>query len=362
MPAPLAIAFLALSTASAWAQVVRGRILEEEAGTAIPYALVTLLDSAVAPVAQALSDLDGSFSIPAPGEGSYSVRIERMGIRAFVSDPFLVTADATPLREFRVRVEAIVLSGVEATVARRCSGDPERTYEGRTLFEEVRQAHLSDPPPQPVGPIRYEILEYGRIWDGAGTGLFGADTITYRLQEDPYRSLPVDSLLAFGFVQPAPNGQGWAYFGPDVDVLLADTFLEAYCFSMSAEEGEPGQVGLSFEPAGPEFAPGIGGILWIDRASLDLESVEFTFTRYPYRVRGSGPRGVRGGGEIRFQRLDGGGYIVTHWRMLAPDIIELTGQDRLGVRSYRELERTVTAAFLADGTPISIRRPPGWQR
>jgi hypothetical protein len=344
---------LALNAGASSAQAVRGHLIDAVDRGPIPYAYVTLLDNAEAPVAQALADREGAFEIRAPGEGTYSVRVERMGIRAFVSAPFLVTVDSTPLREFRLSVEAIELSGIDAAVSRRCAGDPDRIYAGRTLWEEVRRTHFTAPPPTQVGPIRYEVREYSRVYDGTRTGFFRADTLTRTLHEDPYKSLPIDSLLAFGFVQPAPNGQGWAYFGPDVDVLLADTFLDAYCFSTSTEEGEEDRVGLSFEPASPEFAPGIAGIVWLDRATFNLKSVEFTFTRYPHRVAG-----VAGGGEIRFQRLSGGGYIVIHWRLLAPDIIESVRANRLGLRGYREIERAVTAAFLADGTPIPVGGVP----
>lgn len=346
-------AFFALYGTPASAQAMRGKLTEAVDGRPIPYASVTLQDSLGTPVGRGFADQHGLFEIRAPGEGHYSVRVERMGIWTYVSAPFLVTADSTPDREFLISMQAIEVSGIDATVSRRCNGDPDLVYSGRVFWEKVRQAHSQPPVLAPEEQIQYDVVEYRRSFDGRGS-FVQADSQALIFHEEVYKSLPADSLLNAGFVQPAPGGMGWAFFGPDLNVLLSDAFLKTYCFRTGPETRDSDLIRLIFEPAGPEHAPGIAGTVWIHPESLEIRRVEFAFTRYPYRVSG-----IAGGGEIEFMRLSEGRYVATRWRIRVPNLVERTNNLGLGLEGYYEIERRVTAAYRADGTTIPLRRPSG---
>ena len=99
------------------AQEVRGRITDEETRTPVPLAVVVLLGSQGSPVAQVLSQEDGSFSLRPPTPGFYVLRVTGMGFGEFRSSVFpvdeeevvtldiLVPADPVPLESLVVAVQ-----------------------------------------------------------------------------------------------------------------------------------------------------------------------------------------------------------------------------------------------------------------
>jgi hypothetical protein len=342
----------AASTGKGDAQTLAGRLLDETTSAPVVAAFATLLDQNGATAGAALSAADGRFNINAP-TGLYSLRVERLGIASYESEPFRLDGDSTSMRDFRVQARPVVLPAIEVDAESRCDGPRELAAGAVMLWEEARKALAVASWTASSDRIVYHVTQYKRTFD-VGMRLTQEDSqsVTVRAPRGPFASIPVDSLLSRGFVQPAPEGRGWLYFGPDADVLLSDAFLDHYCFRAAPNSIEEDLVGLDFEPAGPEEVPGIEGTLWLDRGTFELRSIEYSFTRVPYRVA------TPAGGRIGFEALPDGGWIIDYWSMRVP---VLRDSGRVPIRTvtlegYIETVRQLTGAFRSDGSEIPLGR------
>jgi hypothetical protein len=335
---PLLILLLFISAKGADAQVLRGTIIEESSGAAVAGAVVSLIAPDGSRVVFTVSDSAGAATLRPPRAGTYTVRVERIGIQPFVSAPVGLTAVGDVVREFVVSAAAVSLPQITADVDRRCQGSSELIAGGRALWEEIRKSlevvawasHRQD--------LVYHVTEHTRSYDGRGV-FWKADSASYVLERDRplFESIPADSLLSTGFVQLAPDGRGFVFFAPDAAVITSGAFLEEYCFYI--RDGTPaGRFGLAFEPAGPQYAPPVSGTLHVDSATLSLRNLEFEFLRFPFRAAG-----VTGGGTITFDRLAGEIPIITGWRMRIPELSQSDDQRRqIALRGFTEIERRVT--------------------
>ena len=84
------------------------------------------------------------------------------------------------------------------------------------------------------------------------------------------------------------------FFAPDADVLLDESFATSHCFRLAADDtSHRGQIGLAFTPApgrGRDTLVDVAGVIWIDRATPALRSLEFLYTGlgHPRRLRAAG--------------------------------------------------------------------------
>jgi hypothetical protein len=131
--------------------------------------------------------------------------------------------------------------------------------------------------------------------------------------DQPFVSAPAAELSRAGYVRENRDGTT-EYFGPDADVLLSDEFLADHCFRIDRREVEGGEeVGLAFEPLPSRKVADVRGVLWVNRRTAELRSVEFRFTRLPFE-EGLGEFG----GDVSFTRLPSGGWIVQRWQLRMP--------------------------------------------
>ena len=60
--------------------------------------------------------------------------------------------------------------------------------------------------------------------------------------------------------------------------LAADAFLDTHCFGLrEGEDGEEDMIGLVFRPVEGREVPEIGGVLWLDAETSELERLEFAY-------------------------------------------------------------------------------------
>lgn len=79
-------------------------------------------------VAQALTGEFGSVLLRAPGPGLYRIRVDRIGQRGLVTDPFQLEAEQTLQRELVVESKPIELPPVVVTGKSQCQmSDDDRT-------------------------------------------------------------------------------------------------------------------------------------------------------------------------------------------------------------------------------------------
>src|SRR5690348_3473766 len=116
----VAAATLALCPHAGLAQVVRGVVVDEASGRALPGTVVVLLDSTSKRVAGVLVDEEGRFAIRTTVPGRYAVRAERIGFRADTATPVTLGAGQTVQLRLVTRPVPVVLSSVRVVGKSAC--------------------------------------------------------------------------------------------------------------------------------------------------------------------------------------------------------------------------------------------------
>jgi hypothetical protein len=143
----LVAALLAATAASAAAQTIHGRVLENGTDRPVAAALVELRVAGEVR-AQAQSYEDGSFVLAVPVLGVYRVSATRVGYTPLLSEPFRIQAQDSVALVFHLTSSAVRLSPVEVTGAQRqaparLAGFYERSQhnrQGRFLTREAIEA------------------------------------------------------------------------------------------------------------------------------------------------------------------------------------------------------------------------------
>ncbi|HUQ46413.1 MAG TPA: carboxypeptidase-like regulatory domain-containing protein [Gemmatimonadaceae bacterium] len=137
----------------------------------------------------------------------------------------------------------------------------------------------------------------------------------HRVSDRPFVSLPADTLLSRGFVQ--SDSTGTVYNAPDADVLLAERFADTHCLRLAtASSSDSTRIGLQFAPVrSRERVSDITGILWLDRATARLESLEYGYTNLPRSLEDARPSG-----RVSFLQLATGGWVVGGWEIRMPHV------------------------------------------
>lgn len=360
--AAAALALAVFAALPAGAQAVHGTLVDP-AGKPVEQVLVALVDGTGRQAGAALTTAGGEFTVRAPGAGRYSLRVERVGFSTVTSPAFDLGAAETREERLVASGRAVMLEGLVITPgARRCAVRPGAGAATATLWEEARKALAAAEFTSRAGLFRYDVVRWERDL-ALGSGAVTRDQRQTRtgVAELPFVSVPPEELTRFGFIRQMP-GDSMIYAAPDARVLLSDEFLDLHCFRV-AEGGEPGLVGLEFEPVRGRGVPDVHGVLWLDRATAELRRVEYRYVNGPPESREP-----RVGGSVEFERLSGGPWIVRRWAIRMP-VAELTrrgmtvsgatpvSQD-LRLVGVHEAGGEVTGAALASGSArgVSVAR------
>jgi hypothetical protein len=303
-----------LLASPAGAQSVSGRVTEDGSAAPVEGAFVLLVDEEGARQAGALTGPDGTFHIGAPAPGRYRIRVERMAYQTFETGVFTV-GEGTLTRDVSLPPRPILLAAIEVEVEPRC-GAPSGEATA-ILWAEARKA-LQVAQWAEEAYLRFEVATFERTIDLEGRVEEDVSDARSGWGREPFRSLPADSLARAGYVQPIADED--VYFGPDADVLLSDSFLETHCFRAVRSEG---RIGLAFEPVPGRAFPDVEGTLWFGPDDAALEELEFRYTGLPREARHP-----RLGGEVRFERVPGGVWIIRGWVLRTPRLTMVWGPNR----------------------------------
>jgi len=300
-------------------QVVRGVVIDEASGRALPGVVVVLLDSTGQRLAGVLAGDDGRFALLMTAPGRYALRAERIGFRA--EAPTGVTLAAGEAVEVRLVTRAIpvVLSAVNITARTPCVARASDGREVSEVWDEARKALYATDLTQREELFTVRASRFERTLDPR-TGRVTSYKTTERTgaTRSPFVSLPAARLSADGFVR--QNARETVYYGPDAAVLLSDEFLGDHCFRLRAgEQARAGLIGLEFEPVRGRQKPDIAGTLWIDRSSAELRDLEYTYRELPNL-----PSAVKSedfGGRVVFRRMPTGAWIVERWVIRMPVVV-----------------------------------------
>ncbi len=314
----------ALAASDLTAQAVRGRLLDASSAEPVAGALIVLLDASGAEVASTVTSARGTYHLRAPGAGVFELRAERIGFQNSLSGEITLLADETVTRELTASSSAIVLPVLAVESESECRVRPEEGEATYVLWEEARKA--LEVTEKTAAAYRFDAVTYQRHVNLWGEALEQGDMqfVSYAGRH-PWRSVPIEELDEHGYAREAEEGT--YFYGPDAEVLLSDQFLDSHCFRYRMG-GDDVIVGLAFEPVREQAdRVDVDGVLWLDRETSQLRTLEFSYTGIePPSHLGTGPGPY---GQIVFDQLPAGGWIVREWWIRTP-----TGSRQRGVQTY----------------------------
>jgi hypothetical protein len=313
---PVLIA-LSLPLSRGASQIVRGTVTERGSGAAIPGVLVSLVDEGGRAVTTVFTDEKGSYDISAPSAGRYAIEAKRIGVRQKRGATFALAAGETHRENVVLDPVVSLLSGMKVEGRSKCVARPGDDARTAMLWENARAA-LTATVLTSRRPISGMITRFARERDPDDGRILNSDhENAHGNISRPFVSIPVDRLSREGYVVPRDDGST-DYYAPDADALLSDEFLRDHCFRVVPGGSERVRmVGLGFEPVKGRKVADIEGVLWMDAATAELESIEFTYRSIP-KLRID----RKFGGLVRFNRLPSGHWIVSAWVIRMPIMAE----------------------------------------
>ena len=296
---------LLLLATSADAQTVRLRVTDSLERPVVG-ALVSLVDSGGASHSASLSDRAGSAVLQTTAPGNYSFQVRRVGYASFASDAMRVGANETVPVALRVRGARDPLD--IAAVARECS------VEGASLaampaWNQVKLALESAQLGRSLVAGQWRIRRFER-WTTARGDIYH-DTSFVGRGDRPFGTPNSERLERDGYVRTRRDGMA-DYFVPDTRVLLSDQFTQNHCFGIQPSDSVPSLIGLTFAPIRGRNQPDITGTFWLNRATGELQALDFAYVNVPNQpVR-------RASGRVRFYHEDPGFWMVQSWRLRVP--------------------------------------------
>lgn len=336
-------------------QAIRGTLVDDGSGTTIAGAAIIVHTPDGERVAWGLTGGAGQFFLVLPGPGEYTVQAEQIGYSN--SEPlFISVAEGDTLHHrMGITVQAISLAGLVVEGGRECEIRPSEGETVARVWDEARKALEATNQTSSRGLFRYVLRKFDRRVELDGESVIREDA-TYDQQwvRKPFVSVSGDRLASLGFVQVDQTGS--TFFAPDAEVLLSDHFLDTHCLALAdLEDSENGYVGLEFRPIDRGRLIDIRGILWLDATSSRLKRLDFTYDELPGLGRISGRERNRLGGQVTFEGLPTGSWIVRDWVIRMP-VLGGGGQQGAGAQPPR---RAVLTGFAETGgsvTAVSDRR------
>jgi hypothetical protein len=295
-------------------QVVRGSIRDAASDVPLGGTIVSVLVESGARVAAGFSDDRGTYALRIPGPGSYRVRVERIGYDAHTSSAFSIATGETVVREVRLVPKPQVIATVNVAGERHCAARSAGGMAAVSVWEDLRAALGATVLTSLERQIRLRYETYKRTLDVRAREVHREAREGETLGGMIFTSIPPDDLAREGYV--VSNGREVIYRGLDAHVILAPSFLESHCFTAAPKHAtNDSLVGLAFEPIPRRGAIDVRGTLWLNRWTRELASIDFTYDGLSLGVRTTGV-----GGQIEFDQLASGRWIVRRWSIRMPRI------------------------------------------
>lgn len=297
------------------AQILVGRVTEAGNRRAVVGAIVRILPASGEGGVGVLTDADGRYRVAAPGAGTYSVVVERIGYAVSRFERVAMPASGTLELDLTVQTSAIDLVGFEVTgKGRSCELVATAAVETQAVWDEARKALEAARWTEQAASLRFRIRSREALLDVRSLAVREGDRhIRTEWGPNTVRSLPPQDLSEGGYVRDADDGS-LELFAPDAAALLSSEFLATHCLELAAgPDSLPGRIGLRFRPVPGRQQRDIEGALWLDATSFRLEQLDFQYTNLP-----AWPGVEHAGGMVRFAELPDGRWIVRDWRIRAP--------------------------------------------
>ena len=312
------LAFLGARRAAA--QRLTGTVTDQ--GARVPGAIVMLVGGDGSVAGRAVSKEDGSFSVNAARDGSYTIRVLRIGFRPTMAGPVDLHAATTIRRDIALSGRVWLLPPVQVTDRGQCQIHPDTTAIAFRLWDEARIALLATVLTESE-PLGVRLTHDERTFDASGGKvLVDSSSTSDGSSRKPIVTLTPDSLARGGYATNDDRG-GTTYWGPDANVLLSESFASTHCIRPQLPPADTGSLagvlGVGFEPADAKRGHvEVRGVLWVDRRSAELRSLDYTYVNVASVVEHAGA-----GGHVEFLRLPDGSWTVGRWWIRSP-IVETT--------------------------------------
>lgn len=339
---------LLLAARHAHAQRLSGVVRSASDSATIGSALVELRDSANRVIARQLSSARGAFVFSLPYHGRFAVDVRRIGFRRSVGRELRLSADSAitvPLDAV-----AIALPAVTARELNRCRNDVARGSATSQLWESAVTSMLSAVATMSDSTFVFDVMPSVRTYTVPDAIFVDIALRDERVSDAlPWTSLPAADLAEFGYVRLV--GRSLEYVAPDVDVLTSAEFLATHCLRVRDDRLPEGLLGVEFAPGERVSRADIKGVLWIDRASQELRTIDYSYAAMPLANNDT-----LAGGRVEIVALDGGGWMPSRWTVRSPvpersfiDAVAYRGEDlrRAGLPvGVRDVDPPLRAARL----------------
>ncbi len=310
---------LGLCPAPGSAQEVRGRLVSIE-GTAIPWALVHLVNASDEEVITVVSSSSGAFTLRAANPGTYRVKAERIGYAATFSEPLSLTRDEPRTVVLTAVDSPIALPALEVETEASCDLGHRAGPTLLAVWTEVRKALELQTRTDQSGDYEFEGEQYNYLVDRQGRPVDEelAEQQTEKVRfsgSSGFYAIDPEVLAERGFRVITTEGDR-VYYAPDAMTLLSEPFQATHCYSVRRDGN---RLGLSFEPLRTradrdkdDYTVDVDGTLWLDEKTGELQAIEFDY------VSDGIPGHDLEGGYLEFERLPEGAWIVRRWWLREP--------------------------------------------
>jgi len=307
-----------MATQELFAQTLAGRV--SRGNTPIAGALVVLIDAGGRTIAQTASRENGTYSVTAPGPGSYRAQVLQIGWRPTIAGPFALRAGVSTTANIDVTGARIPLDAVVINDHSDCRVRPDSAASAFILWDEARKA-LTAAMMTRAEPLTMSVSRTEQSLDPTGTRvLWDSTKVQVGQSLNPFFSLAPEVLAERGYMSSdAANNK--TYWGPDATVMLSESFLSSHCIR---PERPSTQAGDSARLIGVAFAPvtkrrgivDVEGVVWLDRSSAELREIVYHYVNTTTVIERADP-----GGRIEFMRIPGGRWIVHRWSIHVPSTV-----------------------------------------
>lgn len=345
-----AVTLCAVTPLTLAAQELRGTVVQSDGVSPASGAIVVLLRAASdSVIARAVTGSRGFYALRAPAAGEFRVQVLRVGHRPMAVGRYALGASDVQLVDIALADAPVMLAAFDVREAARCDVRPDSARLVAQLYEEARKALIVSSTQATGVRSTAEYDMFTRIENLRGRAV--APTQRSRVSgpsNRPFQSISVDSLMRVGYV--VEESDGTVYRAPDADVLLSDAFAASHCmFVADGGKERPSSIGIGFRPVATRRGfIDIRGTLWLDRASSELQDIEYTFDGIPREHQRGGV-----GGRVEFARTSDGGWLVNRWAIRMPRITtrELPGRESVGARGslFRPTEQVVDTIVVTGG-------------
>lgn len=292
------VALLLTLPSTVFAQSLRGRISFGTDGAPLVGSIVQARTPDGNVVASVLTSESGIFAFTTLAKGDYSLRVLRIGFRAFDAGKVTVTGDGTTFNITWVG-EPTPLTTQLVTAGRTCKISADSGKMIANVWDEARKVLMSSVITESMAAPQLSRITYRRALDSAGR-FVRQQQVRSEVSRSfrGYDSWHPDSLAVRGYM--VEDESGATYYGPDAATLISNSFAGSHCFFMERGAGaHAGDIGLRFEPATLiRNHVDIRGTFWVEQKTSRLRSVEFLYTGLPDVAEDA-----RSGGFVEFANL-----------------------------------------------------------